>query len=605
MNIVARLFAASAACLMLTACGGGGVNSTPAPAPSPAPTPTPSPAPPQTIADLQTNQTFATNNASVDATFNLDSKEVVDASSKTATLTVEFNAASKTYTVSVHGLSQSFAPGAAQSSSQSGETRFEVTSGSTKDFLTLVTTPYSGGSPNKYVGLGYWQRAQISGSIQTNTVDMFVYGFDTPGADVPRTGSLSYATDAFGLLTWPGEEPMVVSGSGTFDVDLKTGAFSSSALVGEYSLASWDYTIGGLLVLQSAGTIGSGNGFSGNFSFTDLRGTIGGKLDGRFFGPAAQEVGASFSGQNPAGATITGGMTGQQNPNATPRSLTLGNIVSETALPAHFVEFGALKDTSQTPALQDAYGALFGEAGTVTMRPDGSATVRPLTSHFGEVLLNDASRSSVQKANYDSYDVTLAATPTNEEAAVHVDLAKRGSANGLIALTYAGFGSWTQSSVSETSSDTRSNFFVYGFETPQNMLAGRTGNATYSGIVQGVSASADGALQDVGGTSSFNVDFSNQTYSGSLVLSAQTSQGSLALGTWTFMDALARGLFNPADLQQSGVSQPQWLASYNTIQPHFYGPFGQEVAAPFSILTGERGAPDTLAVAGVAIAKQN
>ncbi len=599
------MFAASAACLVLAACGGGGVNSTPSPAPAPAPTPSPTPTPAQTISDLRTDQTFTTTNASVDTTFNLDSKGVVAATPLTGAVTVAYDAGSKCYRVSAHGQSQSFGPGAIiQAGNHPGETRYRTTSGSATDLLTLATTPYTGTTPNKHVGLGYWQRLQVTGSTQANSIDMFVYGFATPASAVPRSGAATYATDAFGLLTWPNQEPMVISGSGTFDVDLKSGAFRSSALVGEFSLASWNYAIGGQLVLQSGGTIGSGNSFAGNFSFTDLTGTIGGDLQGGFFGPTAQELGASFSGRNAAGATLTGAMTGQLNPGAKTPSLVLGNIYSETVFPEYFAEFTAYYDTTLPRPFREASGAVVNLPGSVTLRPDGSAVVHPYLSHFGEVTLDEAHRSAVQKPNFDSYDVLLAATATNLEAAVHVDLAKRGSANGQIALTYTGYGAWTQATGNGTFSQTTKKFFVYGAETAPYMLAPRNGSASYSGIVLGT-ATTDGVLRDLDGTSSFNVDFGAQTYSGSLVLSAQTTTGIEALGTWTFSDALARGMFNATSLNQSGVSRPGWLDPANRIQPHFYGPTGEEIAAPFSIVTGQPGAPGTLAVAGVAVAKRN
>lgn len=581
--------------------------STPAPAPTPAPSPAPPPAPSasQSISALSTDQSFATNSASVDTTFDLTSAVAVTAATpKTAAVTVAYNAASQTYVVSAHGQSQSFGPGAVQSSSQTGETRYQVASGPAKDLLTLVVAPYSGGTANTYVGLGYWQRAQVSGSTQTNTVDIFTYGFNTPGAAVPRAGVGTFATDAFGLLTWPGQEPMVISGAGTFDVDFKSGAFRSTAMIGEYALATWNYTIGGQLVLQSGGTLGSDNSFGGNFSLTDLRGTIGGDIRGSFYGPAAQEFGASFSGSNANGATLTGAMTGQRNPNAQPASLVLANIVNDTPLTGHFMEFNTRSDSARTPALLEAYGAFVIDSGKLTLRQDGTVTVHPVNSLFGEVVLNEASRSSVQKPDFDSYDVMLAATPTNPAAAVHVDLAKRGTGNSQITLTYADYGKWSQSSTTGTQTDVRSYFFTFGFETPQYMLAARAGSATYSGIAQGVSTNADGSLADVSGTSNFNVNFASQTYSGALALTAQAPSGPVSLGTWTFADALVRGLFHQAVLVQSGTA-PVPGDIYNLIEPHFYGPDGQEIGAPFSILTGPRGAVGTVAIGGTALAKQN
>ena len=244
-------------------------------------------------------------------------------------------------------------------------------------------------------------------------------------------------------------------------------------------------------------------------------------------------------------------------------------------------------------------------AGSLEFFPNGDVTIRPLTSFFAEATLTDADRSIEQKPGYDSFDFTLAATPTNEEAQVHVDLVRKGSANNEIALTYTGYGRWEQGFTSGSISLNRRNFFVYGFETPANMLAARSGHASYSGIVRGVSTDSEGAFTEIGGASAFLVNFSAQTYSGALSLHVEAPGGNHGLGTWTFSEALARGLFLPASLHKDGVTPAHWMTDYNKISPYFYGPSGEEVAATFSILTGERGAPGTIAVGGVAIATRD
>jgi hypothetical protein len=60
------------------------------------------------------------------------------------------------------GGAQTFALIDAVSNSAEGEAEYTKADGDTRDFLTLATKPNSGSTPNRYVGLGYWQRNFVS-----------------------------------------------------------------------------------------------------------------------------------------------------------------------------------------------------------------------------------------------------------------------------------------------------------------------------------------------------------------------------------------------------------------------------------------------------------
>jgi hypothetical protein len=594
---------ASLVCILtLAACGsggGGGIASTPTPTPSPTPTNS-------SISNLVTSQVFGTTGASETTSFDKTQGAVINGSGSPSTISVSYDANTKSYTVSTTGRNQTFGPSDVQTGSLPGETKYIKTSSAGNDYLTLVTTPYTSTAPNTYVGMGYWQRNNSSGTTQNTTFDSFVYGFDTPASATPTTGSASYGINAFGLVTTPGKEPKAFSGSGTFDVDFLRGVFQTQAYVGESSLTSDSYSSGGTLLLQGAGHLSSGNGYSGNISYSGLDGIEAGTINGKFFGPAAQELGASFTADNANGAVATGSITGQVTTGAPPVTLTVDNIVSNTTFTEHFSEFTTGTDTSLTPPFRGSIGYNEEEKGTLVGNKDGSVVVTLANSTSASTTFTSANLSPSQRANFTSYDAIVPTGPLEVSGPVHLDLYKPGAANTELALTYTGFGIWTRPYVNGTYSQVRKDFLVYGLETPNWLLSRRTGSATYTGVVYGATTTADGTLQDVGGSSRFDVNFGAQSYTGSLDLTAQAPgvAAATSLGTWTFGDKLVSGQMAETALLKGGVAGVAPLP-YNSITPRFYGPDGEEIGATFTIQHGYPGDVGTTAITGVAVAKRH
>jgi hypothetical protein len=547
---------------------------------------------------------FTTNAASETTTFDLGHGSVIAASGVASTVQVSYDAGTKSYTVATSDRKQTFSPADVQAGIFTGETRYVKTSVAGRDYLTLVVAPYTGKTANKYVGLGYWQRNVVDGSVQSTSFDSFVYGFDTVASAVPRVGSGGYVVDAFGLVTTPGKEAKAFSGSGTFDVDFLRGLFQTKVMVGEYSLTSDSYGSGGTIQLQGAGHLSSGNGFSGNISYTGFDGTVAGKMSGLFFGPNAQELGASFTTDNAGGAVVTGGLTGQLDGTRAPVTLAVSNVVVDTDFTEHFSEFNSGNDTSLTPAFRGSIGYNGQEAGKVTVRKDGTVVVTLANSVSPPTTFAASDRSPVQRVNFTSYDVVAPAGPLGGGGPTHLDLYQPGAANTELALSYLSFGIWAQAYQNATYSQVRKDFLVYGLETPAGLLSRRTGSASYGGVVYGATTTDTGVLQDVGGTSRFDVDFGAHQFSGALDLTAQAAGGAVnALGTWTFADRLTAGQMVETRLSKSGVSAPAPLA-YNSITPRFYGPNGEEIGATFSIQKGYPSDVGTTAITGVTVAKQ-
>jgi hypothetical protein len=538
------------------------------------------------VSDLRADQQFTTDNSRGTATFNLSQGLTVGGTSAAAAIQVSYNATTNSYTVASSGTSQTFSPVERQASSTSEQNSYFKTDGAVRDYLTLLVRPYTASIANKYVGMGYWQRNTISGSTQNTTFDAFVYGFDTPTAAIPHTGAAGFRIDAFGLITVPGKEPKAISGTGTMQVDFLSGLFQSKSYVGEYSLTSDAYSSGGSIFLQTSGHLTSGNGLFGNMSYSSLDGTVSGSIAGRFYGPAAEELGASFSASNATGSSLTGTLTGARDASA-PVTQALTNIVTDTPMTDHYAHFYAGTDTSLTPAFRGSLGtnAFSYDTGSVTPHTDGSITIHLSNADSPDTILTSADRSTIQRANFTSYDKVTQPFLRAGALPSHVDLYKPGNSNTELALSYASFGIWSSRFVNGTFVLDQRDFFTYGLETPTSILSYRSGTGTYDGVAYGATT-ANGVTQDVTGTSRFDVNFGAQNYTGSLTLASQPVGGgsSAALGTWTFGDRLVAGQMAQTPLLRDGVGNTVMPAEYNSISPRFYGPDGEEIAGTFTII---------------------
>jgi len=572
----------------LAACsaGGNGIASTPPPTPAPTPMPTNT-----TITNLQANQAFAGDGGTGTTSIDLATRTIASGSTTPATIQVSYDAPSRSYTVTAAGRSQTFSPGDIQTGTATGETRYSKTGPAGNDYLTLVTTPYSGSTSNRYVGLGYWQRNLSNATTQNTTLDVFTYGLDTPAAGVPRTGTAKFTTDNFGFVTIPGKAPLAFTGSGSFNVDLALGTFATSAYVNEYELTSPRSQSGGSIALTAGGHLGSGNSFTGNMSYTDTYTSMSGTIAGRFFGPNAEEIGASFSGSDRAGAAVTGAFTGQASNSAPAVNLSITNYVTDQLF---YTQQGMLS-IAPSPSGGKAvnYRTLIGQ---VQRRLDGSILFSPGESDFAAATFTNSDLVTGGPANYTSYRKTVNGVTTT------LSLFQPGATNTELALTYAGFGSWAGGASPGYDSFDGRVFFTYGITTPTYLLAGKTGTASYSGVVHGVGALRDGSVYDVGGTSHFGVDFGAQTFNGSLQMTASQASGgsSRDLGNWTFADHLSAG-----QLVGTGLVAPaNSSGAPGTITPQFYGPDGEEIGGVFSLQTGADSAADTMRVVGATVAKR-
>jgi hypothetical protein len=566
------VFVASAMCMLLAACGGGGggggVVSTPPPPPA---------VTNATLTDLKASQSFTNNAASIEAVWDLATKTSVSGTAKRSDVTISYDHAAGSYTVSYDGRSQTFGQGDVQTTSP-GDTIYKKSGTAGTDYLTLIKVPYAGTQPTTYVGMGAWQRNAVSGSTQNTNYAVFTYGLPTATGSVPRSGEAGYRVDAFGLVSAPGKEPRSFQGEGQLSIDFAAGVFSTETFLEEYRLVTGSSASGGGIKLTAAGHLSSSsNAFSGGALYGGWFGEAAGSVEGRFYGPGAEELGASFYGANAAGMSVAGSFTGQRDASLTAQNLTLTNLRNGQQFNVQFA------------------GNSNGRLDWMN-RETFSFSTNNSGLNSGQFTINDKTASS--DPNFTAWRKTLSGQLGDQE--VTLSLYKPGADNNQLALTYVSLGKWSAFVGGTQQPVPTELFFTYGFETPARLLAAKTGTASYSGVIYG-NARADGpdtAYYAVTGTSAFQVDFGMQSYSGTLAMTGKQKDGesNVDFGSFAFASPLATYI-TTASLTRDGTP-------VGNLATRFFGPDGQEIGGSLSLNLPEGIADAWTVISGVTVAKR-
>lgn len=276
-NYVALLLA----CTGLAACGGGGGGGGGSAGLAPVAAP-PAPAAAttnSTLTNLVASQAFPTVGGSINTVANsngtFSQTSLVTASADI--VGVSYNASNQSYTITSNIGSQAFAASDRNAASSNNLiTTYTKRTGNVQDDLILANGPAAGFT---YSNFGSWVRTTDNTTSVAVHNSYAVYGIPTAAADMPRTGSATYAT-AGGATQVAGNTLRALSGTGSLTANFGTGNIQTSL------------ALGGFGTLSGSATINSNNAtFSGGMGGAGYSGA----LAGRFFGPAAAEVGATFT----------------------------------------------------------------------------------------------------------------------------------------------------------------------------------------------------------------------------------------------------------------------------------------------------------------------
>jgi hypothetical protein len=283
---------------LLHGCGDGGNGSggsgspiagspTPSPSPSPSPTPSPTPTPTYTAyANLTGDQHFKTACAGLQSNGSLPTALPATEFGNGATL--DYAAATQTYTVSANGATDTFGPADIDTSAPAGVGAYKKVLPTGTDRLSFSGSPLSGITFD-YTRFFQWTTTQALGN---RPVQMFcVFGVPTLVNDVPPVTSVTFpSVKMIGTAytgTGPGGLYSLQHSVATFSVNLVTGKVDAAlTLIGTPSSGGGaDITIA---TIEGIGDIDpTTGGFYGQWT-TASRGIVG-NFGGRFFGPQGKE----------------------------------------------------------------------------------------------------------------------------------------------------------------------------------------------------------------------------------------------------------------------------------------------------------------------------
>lgn len=571
---------------LLGACGGGGGGDTrpvvtpPAPEPSPPPEPEPEP---ETIHDLKTNRTFTADAAFSDVTISRMSGDASDGTTSTGELTISYDAAAKSYTVGVGSNRSTFSQADIDEATTENFVVYLKERASSNEQLILLRTALDGSAGPQHVALGLLQQNTLHATTTDTAFSVFVYGFEAPVSAVPRTGTGSFTVDVFGLTTFSGAEPSVLEGTGYFDIDFGRGIFATRTELLETGILTGTTNSGTGFELTGAGKLSGSDGtFSGQILYSGSVGKLPGTLSGRFYGPDATELGASFSASDDWGATVSGGMVGFRSSDALRSNLTLTDLVQAERI-----------STSHARMVADTGEPLSGDS-QLYLRPDGSLEFTSGIPTLSSVALTTDSLAASADPNFTAYEKTA------DGRTVRLEMYQTGQANTELKLTYASFGQWRSAPQGTALAEGDRVFFDYGLRTPEGALTHRTGSAHYEGVAYGAAFNTNTSVRyDVTGTSRFDVNFSYRTYDGHLALAGKASGGAgrVDFGTYQF-----GGVVDHMNRMNAVLIRNE--ATVGWLNAGFYGPNGEEIAGSFNATVMDGTSGLAVSIVGATVATQ-
>lgn len=528
------------------------------------------------------------------------------------TLTISYDAASDSFTLTASDLTQTLKLGQPTTTANGG---------------TALLNFYPGAGGTSYVRMAEWSNMVPQSGTTDFRYSWFAFGMPTPNDAIVRTGTAGFAVDVRGIASdEDNANAMRFSGSGTLLLDLAAGqlrgliplSFTENYTGGKRTAASDQ----GDLLIQAR--LGSANGSL--YGTADVWGGIGAYYGlvtrGALYGPSAQEIGGDFTAKSYdqnnfsqlVGSFAGSRQSGVVDPDT--QIKRLADLPGPTVLGFERV----VKNASQFPDLPLGANRIEYDPTTGTYRvtfPDMRQLVSSsggvdnyLVSTGGTAVFSAATKDATQPlTGFDAHTATIG-TQTYRALLLRPD-------NPQVQLSYvslAGFAVENRNSAAPGSFGPGNEFRSYAYFGNRSVSVPTTGTASYTGVVlaDGVvvrridAATLYGDTYDVTGRATMSVNFGSQTFSATL---------DQLVGTRRYLspnsDPSAAN-FNFPSLTESGLLgygasfQAQTTSGYDRFFGSFFGPKAAEFALFFEKQFGTSGT-DPLAwhLVGVAAGKKN
>jgi hypothetical protein len=439
----------------------------------------------------------------------------------------------------------------------------------------------------------------VSGASSTS-VGAFMAGMQTAANAVPTLGTASFLGYGRGSMFNPAAlgSASNPTGVGLIEAYVTVNAnFGSGAITG--NLVTWGVfdtsSVGASATTESNGIgfsaqIAAGtNSFTGTTSATSapptangfaLKANAAGTIDGQFYGPNAQEVGAVWTLSDGTGSEI-GSFGVKEIAIGAPAPGSYGStpvpaLIATTCGPTFDGSGAALPASVSFPVL----------ASSLQITPDSVAAAD--NNQSATVTLDSVSNT---------LHVVIPSVNIDQSISISGPLTSGKGQAGVTGLSYVALGSWGNTSIGETPASNQSMAMgVFGYETPASAMP-TAGTATYTGAgtVRGMVyvPTADGPLgAQLKGDANLSADFASGNITGKL--NNITAYDGCFTETWNDVSVSAN--IAPGTSKFSGTtatpSQPgntfYSLKSTATgaIKGGFYGPAAQQLGAIWGLSDG-------------------
>lgn len=428
------------------------------------------------------------------------------------TISVAYDVTTNSYTIANGIRTLTFAP--TDVSITAPAVIYAKTAGATTDTLSLFNHPTAtNGTPYQFVTAGYLQSTMQNGTIASASLEAFTYGITTSDQNLPRTGEAGYAINVNGVIapgaSLPATGPLSIQGSGAMIVDFARYTFNTNATF--YSIpATGSSASGGLS--SSATMSSSRNAFSGIFNYytqaQNNRESGVGVLAGKFYGPGAEEVGATFYANSAGGSAFIGSILGTVDASM----MTAKDTLEALDQPTNFVStysrycFGNVLCNAGITFNSSGIG---GVPNAVTVDPATSTytfNINPFSTPFS---VGPPQISPIQAdPSFTTYDTVV--NGGSGPAPHTINIYKSGSSNPEINLTYTSFADILyelRDSGGNTTGGSR-KYVTFGMMTPSAQFP-RAGTLSYTGILRGSGTSPTNSMLELTGTSKLTLELNS------------------------------------------------------------------------------------------------
>jgi hypothetical protein len=533
-------------CAIVSACGGG-TTAGPVTTPPPPPTSGPPSSANASLLGTLVNESF-TNDAATGTVSYPVSGAPATISAAQSTATVIYDAAAQKYDITVAGRSQSFRPSDIDAATSSAAISVYVKKdGSTTDSLTLTKPGESGRFTYKYVAGGYWQRTTTGKSAISGSLDAFAFGVETPVGSTPRSGYAAYSVDLLGAVTLR-DSVQGITGQGDILVDFAQGHISTRALIDGLGAVGGATFVGDARLSSADGIFSGTADIFGNKSYS-------GAMNGRFYGPAANEVGAAFSVKASDGNAVVGTIIGRQS--ATPGgNSTIANMTS-----------------SQFLAGDSARLSFSGAEFSVPTQIRGNGT-NSIAAYYNAATGTYDLLFSDNAVRIQTINTLSEGSPSFSGTSIYGAFSTYGPPAPYTPLRYLRTGR----SSSGQAGVTQINDVVFGLATSDAALP-RTGQAGYDiHLISSLAQPGATGLKLISGRGELVADFASNTLTTRGTLFEFTAMG--LLGNFS-----GNGTIGASSNSFAGSLSFSGVGTYSgNMKGRFYGPAADEVGAAFSLL---------------------